>query len=83
MKIKLNENTQKNLRAFVANFGPVRIVKEQYIPGYYVYYPENAEEYIHYCYSQDYLAGWLYGAVQCKNVFPVYEKNYKTEGATK
>lgn len=80
MKIRLNENTQKNLRAFVANFGPVRIEKVQYNPGYYVYYPAESESYMHYCYSQDYLAGWLYGAVQCKNVFPVYKKAYEKEG---
>lgn len=77
MTIRLNEYTKKNLNAFIANFGEIRIEKVQYVKGYYVYYPANSETYIHYCYNQDYLAGWLYGAVQCKNIFPIMERNSK------
>ena len=77
MAIRLNENTKKNLHAFTFNFGNVRIEKISGCTGYYVYYPENAENWIQYCYNQDYLSGWLYGAVQCRNMFPLYEKQYK------
>ena len=57
-----------NLRAFIHNFGDVRI--EQYTPdrGFYVYFPPEDETYIQYCYSIDYLDGWLYGVVQGANM---------------
>jgi hypothetical protein len=52
-----------NYEAFVSNFGKPRIEKGSN-GVYFVYYPEWAEEYIQYCWSIDYLAGWLYGCVQ-------------------
>jgi len=54
----------KNLNAFVANFGAVRIEKADYGPGFYVYYPADAETYIQFCENIHYLDGWLYGVVQ-------------------
>ena len=54
----------KNLNAFVANFGDVRIEKADYGPGFYVYYPVDAETYIQFCENINYLDGWLYGVVQ-------------------
>lgn len=78
--MKFNKETQKYINAFVSNFGNIRIEKITYDKGYYVYYPESAQDYIQYCYNVDYLRGWLYGAVQCKNVFPMYEKLCKKEG---
>ena len=54
----------KNLNAFVANFGDVRIEKADYGPGFYVYYPADAETYIQFCENINYLDGWLYGVVQ-------------------
>lgn len=66
MSKKQNELIADNLRAFVNNFGEIRITKEDYGKGFYVYYPANSEEgnYIQYCYDIDYLNGWLYGVVQ-------------------
>lgn len=54
----------KNLNAFVNNFGEVRIEKADYGPGFYVYYPVDAETYIQFCENINYLDGWLYGVVQ-------------------
>lgn len=61
------EIIKDNLRAFVNNFGTVRIEK---VAGYGFYvYMNGAEEgnYIQFCYNIDYLNGWLYGAVQAVN----------------
>lgn len=58
------EIIKDNLRAFEANFGKVRIEKEPYNSGFYVYSPADRESYVQYCYSIDYLNGWLYGCVQ-------------------
>ena len=59
-----------NLRAYLANFGYLKIVKADYGGGFLVYTDEQRAEYgnyTHYCYSFDYLNGWLYGAVQAVN----------------
>ena len=66
MTTKQKELIKDNLRAFVNNFGDVRIEKEPYGKGFYVYYPATSEDgsYIQYCYNIDYLNGWLYGVVQ-------------------
>ena len=59
-----------NLRAYLANFGYLKIVKADYSRGFYVYTDEQRAEsgsYTQYCYSFDYLNGWLYGAVQAAN----------------
>ena len=57
---------KSNLNAFVHNFGTVRIEKENCGKGFYVFYPEDSDSYIQYCYSIEYLDGWLYGCVQGK-----------------
>ena len=81
MKLRLTKETQKHVEAFTKHFGSVRIEKIQYDKGFYVYYPENADNYLIYCPDNNYLQGWLYGAIQCKNMFPVYERIYnKKEG---
>lgn len=51
-----------NLRAFVHNFGKVRI--EKYCSSFNVYSPADRDTYVQHCYNLDYLNGWLYGAVQ-------------------
>ncbi len=58
------EIIQDNLRAYIANFGYIRI--EQSF-GFYVYTSENSDSWTQYCYNIDYLNGWLYGAVQAAN----------------
>ena len=64
-----------NLRAFVYNFGKVRIERADYGGGFYVFSPADSESYVQYCYNADYLNGWLYGCVQAVNkiVRPVYD----------
>lgn len=64
MTKKQREIIKDNLRAFEANFGKVRIEKEPYNSGFYVYSPADSESYVQYCYNLDYLNGWLYGCVQ-------------------
>lgn len=64
MTAKQNELIKDNLNAFINNFGEVRITKEDYGKGFYVYYPADSDSYIQYCYDIDYLNGWLYGVVQ-------------------
>ena len=64
---KQKEKIADNLRAFETNFGKVTIRKADYGSGFYVYYPAEfypEGNYIQYCYSLDYLDGWLYGVVQ-------------------
>ena len=80
--IRLDNETKRYINAFVQNFGKVRIERITYDKGYYIYYPDTAADYIQYCYNKDYLKGWLYGAIQCKNIFPIYEKiaEKKAEG---
>lgn len=64
MMAKQKEIIKDNLRAFTNNFGDVRIEKESYGKGFYVFYPADADSYIQYCYDINYLNGWLYGIVQ-------------------
>ena len=64
MTKRQQEVIEKNLRAFINNFGAPRIEKADYGSGFYVYYPANSDTYIQYCYDIDYLNGWLYGVVQ-------------------
>ena len=59
-----------NLRAYLVNFGYLKISRADYGGGFYVYTDEQRAEsgsYTQYCYSFDYLNGWLYGAVQAVN----------------
>lgn len=58
------EVIKDNLRAFTHNFGDVRIEKDDYGKGYYVFYPTDADTWIQYCYNINYLDGWLFGVVQ-------------------
>ena len=64
MTKKQKEIIADNLRAFIVNFGEVRIEKEDYGKGFYVFSPSNSETWIQYCYDVHYLNGWLYGCVQ-------------------
>lgn len=61
---KQKEKITDNLRAFTSNFGEPRIERADYGDGFYVFYPAESESWIQYCYSIDYLDGWLYGVVQ-------------------
>lgn len=62
---KQKEIVCRNLTAFQNNFGDVRIEKSLYAKGaFFVFYPADAETWIQYCESIDYLNGWLYGVVQ-------------------
>ena len=62
-------NTFKNYKAFEANFGPIKIVKNSYDKNYKVYKvnEEDAGNYIYYSNDKDNIEGWLYGAVQAAN----------------
>jgi hypothetical protein len=64
MSEKQKEIIKDNLRAFIANFGEVRIEKEDYGKGFYVFSPADSESYIQFCYDINYLNGWLYGCIQ-------------------
>ena len=64
MTAKQREIIKDNLRAFVNNFGDVRIERTNYDPGFYVFYPADSDSWIQYCYDIHYLNGWLYGVVQ-------------------
>lgn len=69
------ETIEKNLRAFTTNFGPIRFERADYGPGWFIYYPDNAADYMHFAPSINYLDGWLYGAVQAVHrIQPLYEK---------
>ena len=64
------EDIRDNLRSYLANFEYLKIVKADYGKGFYVYTDEQRVEsgsFTQYCYSFDYLNGWLYGAVQAVN----------------
>ena len=67
MTNKQKEIIVDNLRAYVHNFGEVRIEKESYGRGFYVFSPADSDSYVQYCYNIDYLNGWLYGCVQAVN----------------
>ena len=56
-----------NYKAYEANFGPLVIVKVNKI--YYIFKTtaQDSNDFIQYTTSKDYVNGWLYGAVQCKN----------------
>lgn len=61
------ELLRDNLRAFEANFGVLRLQKEDFGNGFYAFSPADAESYVQFCYNVDYLNGWLYGCVQTAN----------------
>lgn len=67
---KQNELIKDNLRAYINNFGYIKIEKADYGSGFYVYTDEERAKsgsYTQFCYNIDYLNGWLYGAVQAVN----------------
>lgn len=67
MTKRQKEIIEDNLRAFEYNFGKVRIERENYGIGFYVFSPADSGSYVQYCYNIDYLNGWLYGCVQAVN----------------
>ena len=70
MTKKQKEIIADNLRAYENNFGYIKIVKEDYGKGFYVFTSEERAEqgsWTQYCYNIDYLNGWLYGCVQAAN----------------
>ena len=70
MTKKQKEIIADNLRAYKNNFGYIKIVKEDYGKGFYVFTSEERAEqgsWTQYCYNIDYLNGWLYGCVQAAN----------------
>lgn len=38
---KQQETISKNLRAFCHNYGPIKIIRQDYGPGFYVYSPAD------------------------------------------
>lgn len=75
MTKKQRETIAQNLAAFMSKFGPIRFERADYGPGFFIYYPANAADYMHFAPSIDYLDGWLYGAVQAiHRVKPLYDK---------
>lgn len=66
MTRRQKEIIKDNLGAYLANFGYIRIEKEDYGRGFYVFTSEEGSC-TQYCYNIDYLNGWLYGAVQANN----------------
>ena len=70
MTKRQKEIIKDNLNAYIANFGYITIEKEECGKGFYVFTSEERKKsgsWTHYCYSIDYLNGWLYGAVQAVN----------------
>lgn len=70
MTAKQKEVIKDNLNAYIANFGYIKIVPEDYGKGFYIYTDEQRAEsgcWTQYCYNIDYVNGWLYGAVQAVN----------------
>lgn len=58
---------EENLKSFTNNFGDVKIEKDSVTKGFFIYYPANAENHIHYCENIYHLDGWLWGVVQGRN----------------
>lgn len=70
MTEKQKEIIKDNLRAYLHNFGFIKIVKEDFGNGFYVFTDEQRVEggsWTQYCYNIDYLNGWLFGCVQAAN----------------
>lgn len=70
MTKRQKEIIKDNLNAYIANFGYIKIEKEDYGKGFYIFTDEQRVEqgsWTQYCYNIDYLNGWLYGAVQAVN----------------
>lgn len=67
MTNRQKEIISDNLKAFIANFGDVRIETNECGGGFFVFSPASSETHVQYCYDIDYLNGWLYGCVQAAN----------------
>ena len=70
MTNRQKEIIKDNLNAYIANFGYIKIVPEDYGKGFYIFTDEQRAEsgsWTQYCYNIDYVNGWLYGAVQAIN----------------
>lgn len=58
---------KKNLKAFQSNFPNVKILYDSITKGFFVFVDEShlkKNNYIQFCYSLDYLNGYLYGVIQ-------------------
>ena len=67
---KQKDVIRTNLNAYIANFGFIEIVRDDYSKGFYIYTSEQGvkdNSWTHYASNIDYLNGWLYGAVQAVN----------------
>lgn len=65
-----NELIKDNLKAYINNFGYIKIDKADCGNGFYVYTDEERAKsgtYTQFFCNIDYLNGWLYGAVQAVN----------------
>lgn len=67
MTNKQKKTIERNLHAFIVNYGELRIETGDCGCGFYIYYPANNESWIEYAHNIDYLDGWLMGCVQAKN----------------
>lgn len=70
MTEKQKELIKDNLQAYEANFDYIKIEKENYGSGFYVFTSEERYQqgsWTQFCYNIDYLNGWLYGCVQAAN----------------
>ena len=79
---KQMETLCRDLEAFEANFGPIRIERGDYDSGYYIFYPADTEEtYLFFSTNIHEIKGWLYGNVQCAHrVLPLKKRlGIKTE----
>lgn len=66
MTNKQQEIINDNLRAYLNNFKPIKIVTGDSGKDFYVY-EVGRDTWVQYCYNIHYLNGWLYGAVQSNN----------------
>ena len=62
-------NQFEYIKAFNANFEPVRIIKNDYDSNYYIYRADetDSKNYLDYSSSDKYVEGWLMGAVKANN----------------
>lgn len=54
---------EENIENFARNVKDFRIERGE-LEGFYVFVPSNAERYMNYSYSIEYLDGWFWGVVQ-------------------
>lgn len=71
----------RNLQAFIHNFGSVRIEKVPYA-GFEIYFPADSSSFMMYCENIYVLDGWLYGCVQAavrKELKTAFDEMHKYE----